>query len=323
MADLLIQSCGCRIVDEVNANMLVSGWRLMSAIVSCGLMVACGTEERAIKDGQVEVGPESSVVSDSHTPPPSWRVDTSDVRAYLDEHGYGLDEIMSIQSDHVAAIASVGPDSMALVLLQVSDTTIRFVRRPPRYLRRNWWQMPTNVAWGSLSGTEVDALLVATNQPTERIIGATVEVKVYGHLRRTYDDPARACRSAEFVDIGGDGTHELVTYVDDLTEEESVLGYPNAFVWACFSPECCWQMVRLHGVAPAWTGVLEWNGSEWMNAEHQYPAFYEQLTEKYSAAAEWVRGLSEYTCAPGTDARLLEWAERARQRASGAAGTSN
>lgn len=239
-------------------------------------------------------------------------VDSTAVVAYVEAQHYKFERILVARSNHFAVIVSRGFDQGAMLLLHDEGDSVSQLAEPTRLGRMGLAYLGPP-AWGQWIGSldqDPDTFIVSWYAPHDGEIGSTVMARHGGGFVSVFEDDIDACYPAEQKDVDGDGESEWVTYVDDLTPDDS------PYEWACRDVVCRRDLQRFE-LVPAWVGIMRRVGDDWVNVESEYPKFYSELAERYDRAAEFAAGqpTGSLGCDPGTSDRLRRWASRARDRA--------
>jgi hypothetical protein len=198
------------------------------------------------------------------------RADTAGMGAALAQAGFTLDSVLSSHGTHVAVTARRRADGgLHVAVLREGEGRYRMMGADP--LLED--VPPQRVSWPSFPAGA--AFAYTHDVPAEGLVSTVARTLGPDSLPLLYVDPGRVCRPAEFRDLDGDGTAELIAYPEEASGGDC-------------SSECHLALRDRFDGGPHWTAVQRWTADGWRPAEDQHPGFYREVAERYRRMHAWV-----------------------------------
>jgi hypothetical protein len=191
------------------------------------------------------------------------------------------------------------PSSQELLLVRIESGRGHLLAEPDSIAEFT----PTFSRWIALRPTG-KGFLYTLDYPSEAVVGTVVYVPQGDVMQRLVAD-STACRPTELSDANGDGAEDLVSYVDDPSNQNCV-------------SSCHFAMREQTGAEPAWVTVRSWNGSAWALDTLRTRSFYARWARQYARAAAWLATAEgKESCDEGwaNPDRFRDWASHAKQLA--------
>jgi len=254
------------------------------------------------------------VVSDSLVVRVSSLVDQESDRIQLTRlmrsRGYAFAEIMAESGAYYAVYGKeVESDRDVLMVIERQRDSLAFVEHQPILFSPG---PDVDVQWITVSPASGVMLKVTRDNSVEgpritklyRIVKRQL-VKVYG------DSLPTGCKPAEVRDLNGDGSLELISYVDNPSHQHC-------------TNMCQFVMRQAFGMPVAWARISEWSDEQeqWVVSEQEFPSFYAELADLYDQLHAWVlddeanKGLCGDVGWLRKGEVFAEWAALARRLAS-------